>query len=299
MVTLQNPGRPAEFLSLSEPHSTNPADQGNGPQHRELDRLRRSLNHDIKSPLHAIQSLTGMFASDPASFSSEELNTMATEIHHSVQEMGKVLEGLLQWMEYLLQRNNALTRTHAQQEVQSAVRSLQSAAEQKGIDLEIQLPDQPVDILAMEGAAHRALGAVIENAIKFSPGGSKVVIIGTLVVNSSKETETLSSGPGASTAGDANTALGEKEPEERASGEASLFRVDILDEGPGLSEKVAGELLRLEKRIMATGSGGEKGAGVGLLMAHDAMIRSGGRLGWEMPDRGCHFYLEFRVAHQE
>ena len=40
---------------------------------QEQVRLLRTINHDIKSPLYAIKSLTEMFAENPGSFNAEEL----------------------------------------------------------------------------------------------------------------------------------------------------------------------------------------------------------------------------------
>ena len=225
---------------------------------RENVRVYRTINHDIKSPLYAIQSLTAMFAQDPSSFSPEELNTMAVEINRSVGGMEEVLESLLSWMDYQTRRYEASTEPQdLKEQLLAAVHEEKSRADAKQVHIELHT-DESIQVAALSGALIRATRALINNAIKFSPRGS------TVRVELKKE--------------------------------ADHATVLVHDQGPGLSPSVQQQLFHLEHRIMTEGSEGEKGAGVSLLMAKDAMERSRGNVGFLPAETGACFYLEIPLA---
>ncbi|MBI38081.1 MAG: hypothetical protein CMF59_00660 [Leptospiraceae bacterium] len=224
-------------------------------------RLLRTINHDIKSPLHAIQSLTQMFAQNPDSFSESELETMAVEINRSVGGIGEILESMLAWMDYQRSRYSLAKQSESlQDEVELALAELKPRAETKGITLDAEL--DPVLIDCMETGLRRCMKILLSNAIKFSPDNSTVKV----------RSRTDSSGN---------------------------VRLTVQDQGHGLSEKARNQLFTLEERIISEGTRGEKGAGLGLLMARDIMERSGGQVGFENVEQGACFYLELKMGEEK
>ncbi len=222
-------------------------------------RLFRTINHDVKSPLYAIQSLTRMFAENPESFSEDELKTMAVEINRSVGSIGEILESLLGWMDYQKIRYNlALTHENLQEELQLAMDEIMPRARQK--DIEIQAELSAVNVRCIESGLRRAAIILLNNAVKFSPDGSRITIAS-------------------------------RGPDDR-----NRIRLTVRDQGPGLSEKARNQLFKIEERIISEGTRGEKGAGLGLLMAGDIMERSGGQAGIEESEAGACFYLEMQAA---
>lgn len=198
-----------------------------------------------------------MFAEDPSSFSETELVEMATEIHRSVQGLNQVVEGMLRWMDYQSARTEERHRTALGLQIEAAVHDVQLQAKQKEIQILVRL-DENLEDLALPDELHIGLAALLENAIKFSPRS------GTVRIQARK------------------TSVGS---------ESNGLRIQILDSGAGVAERLQDDLFKLDKRVMAEGTEGEKGAGMGLLMAADIMQRWGGTIGYEKTEQTC-FFLE-------
>lgn len=226
---------------------------------QEQVRLLRTINHDIKSPLYAIKSLTEMFAENPGSFNAEELNTMAVEINRSVSGMGEILDSLLRWMTYQKERYDAnVERQDVDEQIFAAMGLVKPQADLRSIAMDFSGSEQIV--IGIEKAVQKCIQILLENAIKFSPDNSKIEI----------RTE-----PGS---------------------QQGLIRIQVQDQGRGLSEKARNQLFNLEERIVSEGVRGEKGAGLGLLMAQDILKRSSGTLGAGEAEHGAIFYFELPLA---
>ncbi|MCB1138502.1 MAG: HAMP domain-containing histidine kinase [Leptospiraceae bacterium] len=219
-------------------------------------RLYRTLNHDVRAPLHAISSLTSMFSTNPSSFSEEELVEMATEIHRSVQGLNQVVDGILRWMDYQAQRPQDSERTALGVQLETAVNDAQVRAKQKEIQVFAELDDE-LKNFALPDEFQICLGALLDNAIKFSPRSGAVHILAR----------------------------------KTGAGKSRGIRIQVLDSGSGVAERLQDDLFKLDKRVMAQGTEGERGAGMGLLMAADIMKRCNGSIGYEKTEQTC-FFLE-------
>lgn len=75
---------------------------------------------------------------------------------------------------------------------------------------------------------------------------------------------------------------------------SSTIRLEVRDEGPGLTAEDRAGLFQRFRRLSATPTGGEPSTGLGLAVARDLVIALGGRLDVESePGKGATFFVEF------
>lgn len=71
-------------------------------------------------------------------------------------------------------------------------------------------------------------------------------------------------------------------------------RLEVRDEGPGLTAEDRAGLFQRFRRLSAAPTGGEPSTGLGLALARDIVVAHGGRLDVESePGKGATFYVEF------
>ncbi|WP_166267667.1 sensor histidine kinase [Marinobacter caseinilyticus] len=70
------------------------------------------------------------------------------------------------------------------------------------------------------------------------------------------------------------------------------FRVDIIDQGPGISAEFAGQIFeRFAQPDTSTGRT-YGGTGLGLHLSRSIIVKLGGRLAYRNEETGCRFYVE-------
>jgi signal transduction histidine kinase len=148
--------------------------------YRQLDRLRTNfvsdVSHELRTPLTAIkgfvETLQDGAAADPA-VRDRFLNTIAIE----TERLTHLTNDLL-----LLTRADAgrldlhLTPTDLVACIQRAVAQLEGRAREKRIAIATELPDDPVSVQADADRIHQVLVNLLDNAIKFTPPGGRVVV---------------------------------------------------------------------------------------------------------------------------
>lgn len=80
-------------------------------------------------------------------------------------------------------------------------------------------------------------------------------------------------------------------------GASGTVRLEVRDEGPGLTPDDRAGLFQRFRRLSAAPTGGEPSSGLGLALARDLVAAHGGRLDVESePGQGATFYAEFPAA---
>jgi signal transduction histidine kinase/tetratricopeptide (TPR) repeat protein len=139
------------------------------------------------------------------------------------------------------------------------VSQFNAAAEEKNIDLKLILEVDPPGVLVDLAAFQRVVENLLSNAVKFSPPGSTV------------EIRTLSC--------------------------EAFVRVEVVDQGPGISpvdrEQLFGKFVRLSARPTA----GESSSGLGLSIVKHLVISMNGRVGCDsILGHGANFRVDFPIS---
>ncbi len=230
----------------------------------ERDSLKRFIadaSHELRTPITALSTFTellqGSAAEDPAARAE------------FLQESGKQL-ARLQWITANLLDLSRLDAgiasldfaVHDAGEIlQEAAAPLRARVAEKGVSLEVALPDPPLRVTCDRGRMIMALSNLVANAVKFTPTGGSVRL---------------------------------RAEEAAATGQRARFIVQ--NDGEGIDPQ---DLPRIFERFYRGRNGGDEGAGLGLAIVKSVAEAHGGAVLVENnPGKGCVFTIVIPSALQ-
>ena len=229
---------------------------------QEADRMKGELlsiaAHDLKSPLQSIIGYTELMGEDAAA--SPPTLEFAGQSARAAQRMLDIVNRLLQ--SDALERAGLPVVTHAVDVGRLAlavVSVLESQAEAKKQRIHVSAPDaSPVE--GDEEWLSQVLENLLGNAIKYSPPRRSIWL------------------------------SVERTP--------AVVRIEVRDEGPGLTEEDKAKLFGRFQRLSAQPTGGESATGLGLFIVKQLVDLHRGRIWAESdgPGRGARFLVELPLA---
>ena len=221
--------------------------------------LMSIVGHDLRSPVAGFQQVAPLlrhYADQPAATTAADLRALADELDADAGRLSGLLENLLHWGRLQDGRvPNAPTATAVVPLVETALRLHRATAAAKQVRLVAAFPDNPSAALPAAWADPTLLATVLRNlvanAIKFTPpGGSVTVAVQAL-----------------DTAGAATT--------------PARLRLRVTDTGVGIAPDALAHLLRDtpdDVQQPTTGTAGESGTGLGLVVCRRFVRQLGGEL---------------------
>lgn len=221
-------------------------------------RLLDLAAHDLKAPLVGAMLTAETIADESAD--RPEIAQLARALHGENQRLLALVQDLLDGS---AAESGRLTLARTSVDLAALVREVAAAfadrAAQKRQQIEI-LADIDAAAATINGDAARlrqVIENLVSNALKFSPAGT---------------TTHLTVRRGAS----------------------GTVRIDVRDEGPGLTVEDRANLFQRFRRLSAAPTGDESSTGLGLALARDLVTAHGGRLDVASePGKGATFYAEF------
>jgi signal transduction histidine kinase len=168
--------------------------------------LLSSVCHDLRAPLAAVQMGTSfVLQSTPESPANERTRKILGAVLRSCTQMDRLLRNFSD-LSHLEARDIALELSpfDARSVAELAVTAMRDIAASRRVELAIEMPDDPVRLRGDRERLVRALGHLLENAIKYGPEGSPVEVV--------------------------------------VEDDASSVRYRVIDRGPGLPEDVLAHL---------------------------------------------------------
>lgn len=223
-----------------------------GQMNDTKDRLFAIIGHDLRSPINSLKGLFDLL--DKHTISEEEFKHYASKLRNNVEHVLFTLNNLLLWAHAQMQG----IETHAKpifvapiiEEVQQL---LQEFANGKGVQLSVEITGKQ-RVYADPDHVKLIMRNLISNAIKFTPGGGTVRVLGS----------TLNGSP--------------------------LF--SVIDSGVGMSDATLQSLFKKQSYKASSGTNGEKGTGLGLVLCHDFVKKNGGSIWAEsIPGKGSTFHF--------
>ncbi len=168
----------------------------------ERDTLRRFVadaSHELRTPITALQTFTDLLESS----ASEDPRARTEFLAESQKQLAR--------LEWITRNLLDLSRLEAgiesldraphdvSQMARSAAATFEPAAREKGIELVLSLPEEPVEVDCDQSRIEMALSNLLQNALKFTPSGGRVEL--------------------------------------RAGVEEDLVRYAVIDNGPGIPEE--------------------------------------------------------------
>lgn len=211
----------------------------------DKNRLLSVIAHDLRSPMAAISGLSSGILEGPGPL-EEDSREMVTMIQASAEDSLFLLENLLSWIRSREEGDLPVFESiDAGELIESTLGSFRPAALLKGVRLGNEAPAS-LRIIFDARIVQTVLRNLVSNGIKFSEKGGKL----TIGIDGSR------AGPG-------------------------RIAVVVKDEGVGMPQERAEEILGSGKNVAARGTSKEQGAGLGLVLCRDLLARCGERIGVE------------------
>jgi PAS domain S-box-containing protein len=204
------------------------------------DRLLSIIAHDLKNPFHSILGFTELLQQQHDDIDLEKQKEYLELIHASTQSAFELLENLLDWARTQTRKVNFKPSRLPLKGLVDEVISLQGLqASVKNIRL-INEIDEAIEVYADRNMINTVIRNIVGNAIKYTNEGGRVNI--------------------------------------SAKREKSNVEVMISDNGIGISKSDVKSLFDLEKMSSTSGTSGETGTGLGLIVCHEFMKLNGGNI---------------------
>jgi signal transduction histidine kinase len=215
--------------------------------------------HDLKNPLFGIKGLAQILEKEYATLSPEEIQDFSADIRLSADRMFELISNLL--------NINALEQNGWRMEIQPfpitpaaehAFNRYKQRAEAKNITLNF-TSQTDAEIVADRSATMQILDNLVSNAVKYSPFGKKVYV--------------------------------------RVLERDNKVRLEVQDEGPGLTPEDLKKLFGKFARLSAQPTGGEHSTGLGLSIVKKLVEAMNGNVWCESEfGVGSTFFVEFPKA---
>lgn len=206
----------------------------------DKDRFIAILSHDLKSPFTSILGFLELLTTGLRKFSIDQIENHLNTVNEAARNTYNLLEDLLMW-----------TRAHTgkipfnpeilyfRDKYASVSEIMLPAAEAKNIRLEFDAPED-LKVYADKDMLKAVLRNLISNAIKFTKPGGEVKV-------------------------SAFTANGG-------------VTVSVADTGTGIRPEQKDSIFDISKILATSGTGGEKGSGLGLILCREFVEIHGGRI---------------------
>ena len=225
-----------------------------------LDGLRRefiaSASHELRAPLSAIRGFLGALQ-DGTAASDEERQRCLAGAAAEAQRMTRLVEDLLQLSRLqagVLEFEFAPTDLHAL--VEGVVGSFEPRLRQRGVQARLEADETP-PVVADGERLVQVLVNLLDNALRYSPEGSTITVrVDRDILD--RPLDRPSGGPGS--------------PAPRG------VAVSVSDEGPGIPEADLAVIFERFHKADPARQVGDQGAGLGLAIAREIVLRHGGEV---------------------
>jgi len=224
------------------------------------DKFFSIISHDLKNPFASLLSISELMVDSFDATEKEDHKAGFKKINQSVKHLLDLLENLLTWSRS--QRGRIKydpVRFNLSNLIQENVNLHKLLAEKKGIML---LSPEEDEIFAYgdRDMINSVIRNLVTNALKFTDKDKKVEI--------------------------------------RVQYLEKQIAVSIVDEGVGIHPENMEKLFRIDEKFKSTGTAGEKGTGLGLIICREFVEKNGGEIKVEsQPGQGTTFSFTVPVAN--
>ncbi len=230
-------------------------------QNKVKDKFISIISHDLRAPFTSLIGFSEILLNEP-DLSQEEREDYLRYIYEAAQTQLNLVNHLLDWSR--LQSGKIEVepaRLNVRLAVSGAASSLTGAAVRKGVEIEIEIPND-LYFYADPKLIDRVISNLLSNALKFTPSEKKIYVR-------------------------ANKYGGNK------------IEITVKDEGIGIKESDKTKIFKLDEKITTPGTAGEKGTGLGLTLVKEIVEKHGGEIWFFSKEgEGSEFHFTIPEAKQ-
>jgi len=214
----------------------------------------------LRGPFQNLTGLTELIAEDITGIPQDKLSGMGKMMHATSENLFKLLDNLLEWARM---QQGAISfepvKTDLFRLVSQNIDLIGTRGKQKGIEI-INEAGQNRTVKADADMLNTVLRNLLSNAVKFTRQGGKVIVMATEAEN-------------------------------------NMIEVSVTDNGIGMPEALSEKLFNVAEKVGRTGTDGEQGTGLGLLLCKEFVEKHGGRIRVESEkEKGSTFYFTIPAA---
>ena len=231
------------------------------------DKFFNIISHDLKNPTLALHDNLKLLVSNVRLWDADTLTDFSAELLLSAEGQVELLNSLLNWARI---QTGRITCTPVAFDLAARLRTdislVRKLAEQKGVTLDCQMPDDAV-ITGDSNMLATVVRNLLTNAVKFTAQGGAV----TLTISSASP---ISPESEAHPSPRATLALPREQSSPFPVSEAHpspIYTVSVTDTGTGMSAEQVENLFRLDKPQTRRGTVGEEGSGLGLIVCKELL----------------------------
>jgi signal transduction histidine kinase/ligand-binding sensor domain-containing protein len=206
------------------------------------DKFFSIIAHDIKSPFNVILGLTELLSENFYIWDEQtKVNTLNT-VSSSSKNLFQLLENLLHWS-----RSQRGVLQYSPEKINiknvflDTINLMKSSADVKEIEIIYSLTDENLMVYADRFMFETIIRNLVSNAIKFTWNKGKIQL--------------------------------------KASIQNEYIRIEVIDNGIGISNENQRKLFRIDNNLTTTGTNNETGTGLGLILVKDFVTKQGGEIG--------------------
>ena len=219
------------------------------------------ISHDLRGPMGTLLGLSKVAENRLNGHDDKELVEMAGLIHQSTERLYGLLINLLEWAR--LQTGQMRVEpelTNLSEHVDSVIDVVSSVASEKCVWLNNRVSPDAI-AWADPTMLQSILLNLVGNGLKFTEEGGSVTV--------------------------------------RADEGNNQLTISVQDTGVGMSEEDIGRLFRIDESISRTGTAGERGSGLGLILCQEMVEQHGGTISVEsVVGEGSTFHVVLPVESQ-
>ncbi len=204
------------------------------------DKFISIISHDLRAPFTSILGFSEILLNEKE-LSEEERQEYLTYIYSAAETQLELVNHLLDWSR--LQTGHItldLKRLNLKTIVSNAVSLLIGSAIRKEVNIFNNVPDN-LYVSADEKMLLQVITNLVGNSLKFTPAGKNILI----------SAEYFKSG---------------------------FIEIIVKDQGTGISEKDYHKVFKIDEKLSITGTNGEKGSGLGLILVKEIVEKHGGTI---------------------
>jgi two-component system, OmpR family, sensor histidine kinase VicK len=224
-----------------------------GKSNAEKERILRVVAHDLRDPIGGAATLVNTLLNDdmPAVYEKQNLNLVEKTLTNSLTLINELMEVDLGKEKITLNKSPA----DIGESVKQCASLMQLIANKKNQELQLSIPNQPLNADVDKERMERMINNLIGNAIKFSPAGGEIAI-----------------------------QLEQKE---------NTFLLSVKDNGIGIPMGMQNEIFNTLGNSRRAGTVGEKSFGLGLSICKQIVEAHNGSI-WvqSAPGAGSMFFVE-------
>jgi len=225
----------------------------------QRDKFINIISHELRSPFTSLLGFSEILINEPG-ISGEERSEYLHFIHEAAKSQLQFINNLLDWARLQTGKIKIeLKRINLKDTISNCVSLLTHSAISKNVDIRVNISDD-LFVSADERLIGITLSNLIGNAIKFSEAGKSVEVY----ADRYKE---------------------------------GMVEIVIKDDGTGISEENHSKIFKLEERYILKGTAGEKGSGLGLILAKEIVNKHGGEIWfYSKENEGSEFHFTLNEA---